>query len=111
MTCFLQLQELQPLLRVCCVNSSLLYSMDLHWSLGSEAGDGSTGDGITLRGGQSGGGGDSSGGVSGCGDVCLWVAAGTVFLDVLTWSFPSLTTAMLRASAASGTKWWNADLP
>ncbi len=83
---------------MCCVNSSLLYSMDLHWSLGSEASDGSTGDGITLRGG------DSSGGVSGWGDVCLWVAAGTVFLDVLTWSFPSLTTAMLRASAAAGTK-------
>lgn len=83
-----------------CVNASLLYSMDLHWSWPGG------GDGNSSGSGDDGGGSSSSSrvpaGGGGGGNVCLWVAAGTVFLDVLTWSFPSLTAAMLRSSAASG---------
>lgn len=49
-----------------------------------------------------GGGGSEVRGSSGGGNATLWVAAGTVFLDVLTWSGPALSLDTLRSCISKG---------
>ena len=106
-----------PVVHVACANSALLYSMDLLWlqapakSSAAEA-DGAAGSepqscgallrgrgaaAISIKASSCGGGGSNSSG----GELCLWVAAGSVFLTVLTWQFSGLTPAMLHRAAAA----------
>ena len=130
--CLYPLQVLTPLMQLRCVTAPLLYSMDLRWHVGGASSAachrGGSGGGGSSGGGDGGGSGcgsdggstqgfddggrESAGsrnrigsGGSGTGDggaATLWVAAGTVFLDVLTWTGPTLALAMLRSRAAAG---------